>query len=134
MSVGIGLDVVYVPEFQARLEDPYFITATFTEGERAYCDSRPGAVRRAHGYGGRYAAKEALVKAIDMAAAVLGAQGPDGNLAQAEVVATTTGPPRLVPRDTVAEWLRSHRIRSPLLTITHDGPVAAAFVLLARTL
>jgi phosphopantetheine--protein transferase-like protein len=131
MTLGLGLDVVHVPDFEVRLRDEFFVKATFTARERAYCDSQPGTVRKTHAYAGRYAAKEALVKALDQARSVLQVAAPGGGLDLIEVLPTTAGPPQLVLAEGVAKWMQLHRLRPPMLTISHDGPVAAAVVLIA---
>lgn len=131
MTLGLGLDIVHVPDFELRLKDDFFVAATFTARERAYCDAQPGSVRTAHAYAGRYAAKEALVKALDQARGLLQIDAPGGGLDLIEVLPTTAGPPQLVLDETVTEWMERNQMRSPLLTISHDGPVAAAVVLIA---
>ena len=131
MTHGLGLDIVHVPEFSERLKDEFFVAATFTARERAYCESQPGALRQAHAYAGRYAAKEALVKALDQARGLLQVDAPGGGLDLIEVLPTTAGPPQLVLAERVANWFLQHRLRPPLLTISHDGPVATAIVLIA---
>lgn len=129
MTLGLGLDIVHVPDFAQRLKDEFFIAATFTVRERAYCDAQPGALRQTHAYAGRYAAKEALAKALDQARGLLQVDAPGGGLDSIEVLPTTAGPPRFVLHQRIDQWLQQHRLRPPLLTISHDGPVAAAIVL-----
>ncbi len=131
MTLGLGLDIVHVPDFEARLRDEFFVAATFTTRERAYCDSQPGELRQAHAYAGRYAAKEALAKAVDQARSLLQVEAPGGDLKLIEVLPTTAGPPQLVLAEAVTKWMQLHRLRPPMLTISHDGPVAAAVVLIA---
>lgn len=63
MIVSIGIDIVEVYRIRETLErTPRFGERVFTEAERVYCESRgKGAFQS---YAGRYAAKEALMKAI----------------------------------------------------------------------
>jgi len=63
LILSIGVDIVEVYRIRESLErTPRFGERVFTDAERAYCDSRgKGAFQS---YAGRYAAKEALMKAI----------------------------------------------------------------------
>jgi len=62
--VGVGVDAIEIPRVEAALRrTPALLARLFTEGERARCTSRCGDLR----YGGlaaRFAAKEAVAKAL----------------------------------------------------------------------
>lgn len=61
-SVGLGVDIVEIARMQAILErSPHFAERVFSETERAYCD---GTANPATHYALRFAAKEAVVKAL----------------------------------------------------------------------
>ncbi|TGL60753.1 holo-ACP synthase [Leptospira sarikeiensis] len=64
--VSVGVDLTYVPEFRESLNDKatFFFKITFTEWERNKGTSKPEN-QRASFFAGRYAAKEALIKALD---------------------------------------------------------------------
>ena len=63
MIVSIGIDIIEVARIrEALLRTPRFCERVFTPSERAYCDSR-GAPAAEH-YAGRFAAKEAALKAL----------------------------------------------------------------------
>lgn len=63
MIVSIGIDIVEVYRIKETLErTPRFGERVFTEAERAYCESRGKGAYQS--FAGRYAAKEALMKAI----------------------------------------------------------------------
>ena len=57
----VGVDLIEIERVRRALERPGFRERCFTEAERAYCDSRP---RPAESYAGRFAAKEAVGKAL----------------------------------------------------------------------
>lgn len=65
MIIGLGNDLVDIRRIEDSLErfGERFIAKVFTEGERAKAESRAGPVRAAT-YAKRFAAKEALVKAL----------------------------------------------------------------------
>jgi holo-[acyl-carrier protein] synthase len=63
MIVGTGIDIAEVPrigEAISRFGDR-FLGRIFTDGERAYCDSKANRIER---YAARFAAKEAAMKAL----------------------------------------------------------------------
>ena len=57
MVVGIGIDIVEIGRIQAAMKRPRFVPRILTEREEVYCDT-PMKVA------GRWAAKEAVIKAI----------------------------------------------------------------------
>jgi len=64
--VGTGIDVAEVARVRAALEDPQtgarFKARVFTAGEQKYCEAR--GVGRYESYAARFAAKEAMMKAL----------------------------------------------------------------------
>lgn len=61
-QVGLGVDIVDINRMRAILErTPSFSERVFSEEERAYCDSK---ANRACHYACRFAAKEAVLKAL----------------------------------------------------------------------
>src|SRR5215469_221381 len=63
MIVGTGIDIAEVPRIADSIEKfgDRFLNRVFTDGERAYCDSKANRHER---YAARFAAKEAAMKAI----------------------------------------------------------------------
>ena len=60
--VGIGVDMLEIARMERALKrHPSFATRVFTDDERAYCDST---ARPAEHYAARFAAREAVVKAL----------------------------------------------------------------------
>ena len=63
MILSIGIDIVEVYRIAETLaRTPRFTERVFTEAERAYCDAK--GVAAAQSYAGRFAAKEAFLKAL----------------------------------------------------------------------
>lgn len=61
-SAGIGVDIVEISRMESILQrTPGFAARVFTEGERAYCE---GSARPAAHYACRFAAREAVLKAL----------------------------------------------------------------------
>lgn len=119
--LGIGLDVAGVRRFERLLRGPHgarFVARCFTKAERAICDGRKN---RAEAYAARFAAKEALVKA-------LGAP-PGIHWSDMEVRADGQGAPAMRLTGAAAREVRRRRA-AVHLAITHDAGIAAAAVVL----
>jgi holo-[acyl-carrier protein] synthase len=149
MILGLGLDVVDVEAFAAQLADPAsgFVEATFRPGERRRRGAAPGpsgtAAERAAGaagaprwaqhLAGRFAAKEALVKAWSVARRGQPPALAQVDLRDVEVVDDGFGRPGLrlhgPVRAAVAELAPGATVTAPV-SISHDGPTAAAVVIL----
>ncbi|MFT4188851.1 MAG: holo-ACP synthase [Aeromicrobium sp.] len=113
MSVrGIGVDVVDVERFAASLErTPTLRQRLFTPAEATLSTESLAA---------RFAAKEAFVKAL---------RAPAGmSWTDIEVVTDDRGAPSFALHDQAAARVRDLGITGLHLSISHDGPVATAFV------
>ncbi len=133
MLIGIGIDVVQVNELANQLSDraSRFVEATFTPAEMAYSQSAPSGQPARH-LAVRYAAKEAAIKAFDLAAAHKGVRAGSLNLAEIEVTRDEAGRPWLSLHGSAearAEKLGADRA---WLSLSHDGDYATAVVALER--
>jgi holo-[acyl-carrier protein] synthase len=120
--LGLGLDLVDVARMARILGGPperakRFVARVFTPAERAFCDAR---VDRATRYAARFAAKEALLKALGAPAGL--------RFTEIEVV-RAEGAPSLSLSGAAAEAARRLGAKRLHLTITHDAGVAAAAVI-----
>jgi holo-[acyl-carrier protein] synthase len=63
MIVGTGIDIAEIPRIARAMErfGDRFLNRIYTDIERRYCDSKANRVER---YAGRFAAKEAAMKAL----------------------------------------------------------------------
>src|SRR5262245_3831826 len=63
MIISTGIDIIEISRVEEVLErrGPRFLRKVFTEGEISYCESR---IARASSYAVRFAAKEAVMKAL----------------------------------------------------------------------
>jgi holo-[acyl-carrier protein] synthase len=124
MIVGLGMDVVEVARIARQLDAPSadrFLARCFTERERGYCDRHRD---RANRYAARFAAKEAASKALGV---------PQGiRFTDVEVV-KEEGAPALALAGVAAEAARARGVSRIHLTLTHDGGIAAAAVILEAT-
>ena len=119
--VGLGMDVCAVERIARVLAGPLgprFRDRVYTEAEQRTCEGRP---EPAAGYAARFAAKEALVKA-------LGAP-PGLRWRDMEVVKAAQGTPHFQLAGVAARVVEERGARV-LLALTHDAGVAAATVVL----
>ncbi len=119
---GLGADVVELRRFERSLaRSPSFATDVFTEGERAYAESRP---RPSLHLAARFAAKEAFLKAVDRG--VL-----DLDLREVEVVREPSGRPVLRLGPGARQALAGAGATGTHVSLSHDGDVAFAVVVVA---
>ncbi|TFD51678.1 holo-ACP synthase [Cryobacterium frigoriphilum] len=112
MIVGIGVDVVDLARFARQVDrTPALIPRLFAESERGLS---------VHSLAARFAAKEALIKAL----------GHSGSLLwrDMEIVSDEHGNPGFVRGGALAAALTARGIDRVHVTMTHDAGVACAFV------
>ncbi|WP_163508582.1 holo-ACP synthase [Fodinicola acaciae] len=118
MIVSVGMDVVLVERFSAALtRTPPLADRLFTEAERTTAAGNP---RSAESLAARFAAKEAVAKALG---APVGLSWHD-----CEVVADSDGRPWLTVAGTVADAAARAGIARWHLSLSHDGGIASAMV------
>lgn len=122
-QVGLGVDIVEIERMRAILKrTPSFARRVFSEAEQAYCDGK--AQPEVH-YATRFAAKEAVVKA-------LGTGFSEGiGVRDIEVRRTSKGRPYVVLTGRAREVAREQGVREiPLsLSFTHTEAVACAMAI-----
>lgn len=125
MIISIGIDIIEVRRVrEVQRRTPRFTERVFTQGERAYCDSR-GVVAAEH-YAARFAAKEATLKALQT--------GWTGGIAwqDIEVTALESGAPVLLFHGRVREIYEQSGATAAHLSISHTTEHAIAQVVLER--
>ncbi|MFZ9105962.1 MAG: holo-ACP synthase [Pontimonas sp.] len=120
MVIGVGVDVVDLERFARSM------TRTPQLGERLFGESDhhgiPEGDARIQSLAARFAAKEAALKA-------LGGDVPGFSWHDIQVTKSDSGAPSLVVSGGVAERAQQKGVTSWHLSISHDGPVAVAFVI-----
>lgn len=120
--VGVGIDVVPVTRFAAALRrNPAMRDRLFTAAEQR---TPAGTPRTADSLAARFAAKEALAKAL----------GAGGGLhwTDAEITVDDVGRPSLEVRGTVAARAERLGVTTFHVSLSHDGGMAAATVIAER--
>ena len=123
MIVGTGIDIAEVDRIAHSIErfGRRFVERIFTPGEIRYCESKANKAER---YAGRFAAKEAGMKAI----------GTGWNRGvtwrDVEVQRAPGSRPTIVFHGKAAEFFQKLGAARPHLSITHTKDSAMAFVVL----
>ena len=120
MVLGIGIDQVLIERI--RKVSPRVFERVCTPSEREYCD-RFGEGRHER-YAGRFAAKEAISKALGTGIA----QGIGWQ--DLEILPTPSGAPLAVFHGTAQERAARMGVRRVLISITHDTMTASAIAIL----
>lgn len=122
MIVGLGLDIAEIDRIEAAITryGAPFLERVYTSQEVAYCESHKNRFER---YAGRFAAKEAAMKA-------LGTGWRHGiRWRDIEVVRSPGGKPTLHLDGVAHEFGARLGVKNILLTITHSGNFALAQVI-----
>ena len=118
MIIGVGIDVVPVERFaESLIRTPGLRDRLFTDAEQR---TPSGNLRTGESLAARFAAKEALAKA-------LGAPG-DLHWHDAEIAVGENGRPHLEVRGTVAGRAAQLGVSAWHLSLSHDGGMASAVV------
>ncbi|MFD6416815.1 holo-ACP synthase [Streptomyces sp. NPDC060194] len=117
--IGVGIDVAGIDRFAAALaRTPQLATRLFVDAELTL----PGGERRGPAsLAARFAAKEALAKALGAPAGLL--------WTDAEVYVEPSGQPRLKVTGTVAARASALGVQSWHVSLSHDAGVASAVVI-----
>jgi holo-[acyl-carrier protein] synthase len=124
MTASVGIDLVMVSRVEASLArfGDRFLRRVFTEGEIAYATSAPACT--AERLAARFAAKEAAMKALDLA---------DRNVAvgwrQIEVYREQSGKCRLILHGAARAAADDAGVGELSVSLTHEGDYSAAVVL-----
>lgn len=122
MIVGIGVDLVKISRIdKAGKSHPGFLERVFTEQERAYCSKQKFPAQH---YAGRFAAKEAVLKAIGTGWSA-GIKWTD-----MEVLHGEGGGPIVNISGRVKDLMDLKGVKQILLSYSHDEGYAVAQVIL----
>ncbi len=125
MILSIGIDIVEVYRIRQTIaRTPRFVQRVYTAEERAFCEGK--GVAAAQSYAGRFAAKEAFLKALHT--------GWRGRITwhDIEVIATDGGAPTLTITGEAAVILGERGADRVHLSIAHTAHNAIAQVILEK--
>lgn len=124
MIAGIGTDIVAISRIQRIIEkNPAFIRKVFTESEIAYCEKR---ANKAESFAARFAAKEALMKALGT--------GWAENISwqEIQVAVDDSGKPYLELSGVALKLAQALGAEIWHLSLSHEREYATAFVILEQ--
>lgn len=128
MIVSVGVDLAEVERIRKALEDPRIgrrlRDRVFTPKEILYCEKKRRG--RYESYAGRFAAKEAVMKALGRG------WGAHVSWLDIEVVRARSGKPEIVLHDKTARLAEELGIRRWALSITHTAEHGLAYVVAER--
>ncbi len=125
-AAGLGVDVQLISEIN--IDNPNFLERNFTPAEVAYCRSAPDPHAS---FAGRWAAKEAVVKA-KMNVKAEGknyTRGGGAPLIEIEILPGSSGAPTVVQHGRALENAREIGIAEIKVSISHSGDYVAAVAL-----
>jgi phosphopantetheine--protein transferase-like protein len=124
---GIGVDSAFISGMRSSLSNEDFLQRNFTEQEISYCRAKPDPIAS---FAGRWAAKEAVIKAISNAAPYRENlwQGAAAPLKDIEIIPSPSGAPQVVLHDHADKVAQSLGVTIINVSITHDGDTATAVV------
>lgn len=124
--VGVGIDVVSIPDFADQVDLPGTVFAeTFTPGERR--DAADKSSEAARHLAARWAAKEAVIKAWSGSRFAQRPVLPEGIHRDIEVITDMWGRPKVRLTGAIAEHLADVVIH---VSLTHEADIAAAVAVL----
>ena len=120
-----GIDVVSIQRLRDVMgrQGEHFEMRVFGETERQYCRDKYDPYPH---FAARFAAKEAYGKALGLGL------GPSGNFSEIEVVNDSEGVPSLRLSGAAKKVFEEHGGGQIVLSLTHDGDVAMASVIIFR--
>ena len=126
MTILPGIDLVETTRIAASIQrnGEAFLARVFTAAERTYCERRGAS--RIQSYAARWAAKEAVAKALGTGI------GAAAAMHEIEVWNEETGEPRLRLHGTAAATAAQQGIKELRLSLTHTEHYAAAFVVAVK--
>ncbi|MFO1041229.1 MAG: holo-ACP synthase [Planctomycetaceae bacterium] len=127
MIVGIGTDIVEVERIQKMMSDhgDHFLERVFTAAEIAHCQPRREAAQH---FAGRWAAKEAVMKALGTGFT------PEVGWTDIEILTLSSGQPYVVMHGTARTYSENKGIGTILITLSHTKTYATATAIgLARS-
>ncbi|MBC7487720.1 MAG: holo-ACP synthase [Cytophagaceae bacterium] len=123
MIKGLGTDIVDVERVKQKIEKRFgFLEKVYSAQEIAICE--PKGPSKYESYAGRFAAKEAFLKAVGISWI------DEFNFNEIEVLNEASGKPYLKLSGSALEWAESGGITAILLSISHTKAYATATVIL----
>jgi len=121
MTSGVGIDLVDIERFSKRLDKQEFINLVFTNGEIETCQRKKHSAQH---FAGRFAAKEAYMKAIGTG------WSKEANFKEIEIVNDNFGKPELNLSGSTSEFYQKRKFTGKFVSISHTEITATAIVII----
>jgi holo-[acyl-carrier protein] synthase len=116
MIKGIGIDICDIKRLAAAIKkNKRFLKRVYSEREIGYCSGKRHSILN---YAGRFAVKEAFIKAVSNDKTI--------NLNQIEVVNNSNGKPEIVLNEVIKAVLKKKKGKNLSISISHTHDAAAA--------
>jgi holo-[acyl-carrier protein] synthase len=121
--VGVGTDIIEIVRIKRAFEriGVRFLEKIFTPGEMSFCDAKKD---RFSSYAARFAAKEAVLKALGISLAGC-------RLGDVEVTRPDGGRPEIILHGAAAVMAKEKGIATVLISMSHNHDQAVAFAIAA---
>lgn len=122
MRIRTGVDVVNIKRLRKllRSEKEKFLRRVFTKKERSYCEKKKDSIPH---YAARFAAKEAVFKALSNAADKI-------NFQDIEITNKKNGKPELRINPKKHKALKMKKSPNVVVSLSHEHEFAVAFVII----
>ena len=128
MKIFQGVDIVEINKFKkVFLKNKDFLQDIFTEKERDYCLSRKDPYQH---FAGRFAAKEACMKALGIG---LSGTGIDHTFQEIETLPQSSGKPKLSVNGWAEKISKKRNIEQFTISISHSAKYVVATAILVGT-
>lgn len=119
--IGIGIDICNVLQIQQHMEEvDTFIIDNFTDPEIVYCEQAGTSLSRAQRYARRFAAKEAVTKA-------LGINGMEVNFEDISVLKELSGQPFIFLQGRTKAIAQGLGVTGIFISMARAGDIAQAY-------
>lgn len=116
MIKGIGIDICDIKRLQAAIKkNKRFLKRVYSEREIGYCSGKKNSILN---YAGRFAVKEAFIKAVSTDKTM--------NLNEIEIVNNSHGKPEIVLSPMIKAVLKKKKGKNLNISISHTHDAAAA--------
>jgi len=123
MIAGIGIDLVSIGRMADKIRETSFVQKVFSPSEQEYCESCP---RKEQHYAGRFAVKEAFLKASGKGLAA----GYD--LKDIQIVHDVSGKPLITLSESFKEMNHCMGWTAIHTSLSHEGDNAIAIVIIEK--
>ncbi len=123
MIKGLGTDIIEIERVKQKVEKPLgFLEKVYSSEEINICEEKGGL--KYQSYAGRFAAKEAFIKAVGVSWI------DEFNLNDIEILNEASGKPFIRLRGKIEDWSKMQKISFIHVSISHTKEYATATVIL----